>query len=127
MNWFQHAVEALRALASKRWHGPGCNKSNCGSVCFCGPCHARVALEKLVEETDVARSEHLMTNASPAIPRGRWRILSKVSPSGKTLFVCLSCGNVSPGTSPNCSQPVKLWNNEMRECKDWKPSSFEVQ
>lgn len=59
--------------------------------------------------------------------RSRWRILTKTSPSGKTLFVCLSCGRVTPGPTPNCPEPVKMWNNAMRDCSDWKPSEFEVQ
>ncbi len=60
-------------------------------------------------------------------PRGRWRILSKVSPSGKTLFVCLSCGRESYSPDDKCPKPVTMWNREERECKDWKPSEFEVQ
>jgi hypothetical protein len=41
----QHAIEALREMAKRP-----CNKSNCGSVCLCGPCHARRALEDLDPE-----------------------------------------------------------------------------
>lgn len=38
----RHALEALRELARQR-----CNKRNCGSVCKCGPCHARAALTRV--------------------------------------------------------------------------------
>lgn len=38
----QHAIPALRALAKQR-----CNRKNCGTVCLCDSCHARVALETL--------------------------------------------------------------------------------
>lgn len=47
MTAMQHAITALRMIASKKWHGKGCNRTNCGSVCLCAPCHARVALERL--------------------------------------------------------------------------------
>lgn len=43
----QHVLAALREIASERWHGRGCRRSNCGSVCLCAPCHARVALAKM--------------------------------------------------------------------------------
>lgn len=46
----EHILEALRAYASQKWHGRGCHRSNCGSECLCGPCHARVALERLASE-----------------------------------------------------------------------------
>lgn len=36
------AISALMELASKR-----CDKKNCGTVCLCGPCNARLALEWL--------------------------------------------------------------------------------
>lgn len=42
-----HIIAALTAIASERWHGKGCKRSNCGTVCLCAPCHARVALEKM--------------------------------------------------------------------------------
>jgi hypothetical protein len=67
----------------------------------------------------------ILTGARP--PTGRWRTLTEVSPSGKTLFVCLSCGTTSPVPSAKCSKPVKQHDGTMRECKDWKPSPFEVQ
>ena len=41
----QHVLEALRELASKR-----CKRRNCGTVCLCGPCHARKALKVLDPE-----------------------------------------------------------------------------
>ena len=41
----RHAIEALREMAKEP-----CHKSNCGSVCLCGPCHARKALEELDPE-----------------------------------------------------------------------------
>jgi len=43
----RHILPALRALASKRQYGKGCKRSNCGEVCLCPPCHARVALERM--------------------------------------------------------------------------------
>ena len=43
----RHILEALRSFASKKRHGKGCVTSTCGTVCLCGPCHARVALERL--------------------------------------------------------------------------------
>jgi ferredoxin len=42
-----HVLAALQGIASERWHGRGCRRRNCGSVCLCAPCHARVALEKM--------------------------------------------------------------------------------
>jgi len=36
----QHLIEAARWAARQR-----CIKKNCGTVCLCGPCHARAALE----------------------------------------------------------------------------------
>ena len=38
----KHVIPALRGLARVR-----CKRSNCGTVCFCEPCHARKALEQL--------------------------------------------------------------------------------
>lgn len=34
--------------------------------------------------------------APAAVPGDRWAMLKATSPSGKTLFVCLCCGRVSP-------------------------------
>jgi hypothetical protein len=41
----------------------------------------------------------------------RWRELYATSPSGKTLFVCLVCGRVSPTPDKVCSVPpvVPSW------------------
>lgn len=116
-----YVLEALRAYAGK-----GCATLICSSVCLCGPCHARVALEKMgnpLGAVIVEQTEKTMVHGL----QGRWRILSKTSPSGKTLFTCLSCGAVTTSTSAKCAEPVKLFTGEMRECKDWKPSPFEVQ
>lgn len=33
---------------------------------------------------------------------GRWRLLKKTSPSGKSLFVCLVCGRVTPIPDKAC-------------------------
>lgn len=41
----KHGIPALRELAAQR-----CKRSNCGTVCLCGPCHARKALEVLDPE-----------------------------------------------------------------------------
>lgn len=126
MTLLQHALLALRAFASQRWHGKGCRRSNCGTVCLCGPCHARVALEKMAEEVHVSRAEQaIMTRALS--PGGRWRVLTKTSPSGKTLFVCLSCGDVTPAPTKTCAEKVLAYDCAMRACKDWEPSPFEVQ
>lgn len=38
----RHALSALRELGQER-----CHRSNCGTVCLCGPCHARAALAEL--------------------------------------------------------------------------------
>jgi hypothetical protein len=35
-----HMIQALRDLARQP-----CDRRNCGTVCLCGPCHARKALE----------------------------------------------------------------------------------
>lgn len=51
----------------------------------------------------------------------RWIIIDKTSPSGKTLFVCRSCGAVSPAPNKTCSEPVQLWNGQLRACADWVP------
>lgn len=37
-----HVIEALQGVAAKK-----CHRRNCGTVCLCGPCHARKALEVL--------------------------------------------------------------------------------
>lgn len=42
-----HILAALQGIASKKWHGKGCKRSNCGEVCLCAACHARVALAML--------------------------------------------------------------------------------
>jgi hypothetical protein len=122
-----HVLEALRAIASKSWHGNGCHKKNCGTVCLCAPCHARVALEQMNNPLGVIIVEQAEQDMTARTVRGRWRILSKTSPSGKTLFVCLSCGNTSPTPQPHCIEPVQVFNGEKRACRDWKPSPFEVQ
>ena len=43
----KHIIPALTDIASAKWHGKGCRRHNCGTVCLCAPCHARVALEKM--------------------------------------------------------------------------------
>jgi len=52
----------------------------------------------------------------------RWIEISNTSPSGKTLFVCRSCGRQSPAPDKVCSGTVKLWNGEFRACADWEPA-----
>lgn len=47
MKLLSHIRAALESVASKSWHGKGCKKTNCGTVCLCGPCHARIALARL--------------------------------------------------------------------------------
>lgn len=51
----------------------------------------------------------------------RWILISSTSPSGKALFVCRSCGGLSPSPLKTCAKPVRLWNGAMRECADWEP------
>jgi ferredoxin len=51
----RHVLEALRAIASSAWHGKGCHRSNCGSVCLCAPCHARVAIAEIEKKLDLSR------------------------------------------------------------------------
>ncbi len=126
MTLFQHVLEALRSIASKKHHGKGCQVSNCGDVCLCGPCHARVALEMIEQAPSIDAAEREMTTRAIR-PHGRWRQLAKVSPSGKTLFVCLSCGRESYSPDKTCPKPVTLYNRQDRECVDWEPSEFEVQ
>jgi hypothetical protein len=41
----RHTLEALRDFAREP-----CRRSNCGSVCLCGPCHARAALPEVENE-----------------------------------------------------------------------------
>ena len=76
----------------------------------------RLAMLELVTKTTI-KTERTMVGDTD-----RWLIISKTSPSGKALFVCRSCGTVSPGPSKTCPAPVKLWDGTMRECKDWEPS-----
>ncbi len=45
----RHILEALQSIASEKWHGKRCHRSNCGTVCLCGACHARVALKRMKE------------------------------------------------------------------------------
>lgn len=122
----QHVLEALRAFASQRWHGRGCDVKNCGTVCLCASCHARVALERLENSGSVIIVEQTEKDMLTS-PQGRWRILSKVSPSGKTMFVCLSCGRGSYSPQETCPQPVTMFDRTERACADWRPSTFEVQ
>lgn len=42
-------------------------------------------------------------------PQSRWQEIRKTSPSGKTLFVCLSCGRQSPVQEKTCP-PLKDQN-----------------
>lgn len=39
-------------------------------------------------------------------PSNRWKEIRKTTPSGKTMFVCLSCGDVTPAPTPECSELV---------------------
>jgi hypothetical protein len=44
------------------------------------------------------------------LKKSRWQQLQKTSPSGKAMFVCLSCGVVTPSPSDtaDCSAPVRV-------------------
>lgn len=44
-------------------------------------------------------------------PYSRWHILSKVSPSGKAMFVCLVCGMETVAPGKKCLNEVKILNN----------------
>ena len=59
----QHMIEALRALAKKR-----CNKKNCGTVCLCGSCHARKALEHFDTPPSAKPKIHIIES----LPAGWW-------------------------------------------------------
>lgn len=50
MTWQTHAVKALRAIASEKWHGRGCAGDACRPSDLCAACHARKALEQLAAE-----------------------------------------------------------------------------
>jgi ferredoxin len=45
MRTYRHVLEALRSLSYER-----CYYRNCGTVCLCGPCHAKAALAVLDPE-----------------------------------------------------------------------------
>jgi len=46
-----HILQAIRYAASQP-----CHRSNCGTVCKCGPCHARAAIST-VERQEQRRSK----------------------------------------------------------------------
>lgn len=54
----------------------------------------------------------------------RWVQITKTSPSGKTLFVCRSCGTVSPAPNKTCPGHVTNWQGAMVLCADWEPGSL---
>lgn len=58
----KHMLEALREFSKQR-----CDKKNCGTVCLCGPCHARKALEHY-EPKPLDQK----INIIPAPPTGWW-------------------------------------------------------
>ena len=41
-------------------------------------------------------------------PMTRWKEIRKTSPSGKTMFVCMSCGLTSPSPMRDCRDRVKV-------------------
>lgn len=41
-------------------------------------------------------------------PMTRWQEIRKTSPSGKTMFVCMSCGLATPAPSAECRTRVKV-------------------
>lgn len=127
MSLVRHVLEALHAYASQSRQGKGCAQLVCSAARICGPCHARVALEQMAKDKNADKAEQAMTTRA-LYPKGRWRILSKTSPSGKTMFVCLSCGGMATSPAAECvTRPVVLYNGAHRACKDWEPSPFEVQ
>lgn len=55
----------------------------------------------------------------------RWVMITKTSPSGKALFICRSCGSVTPAPSKTCSLPVQnMWGKSV-DCSDWEPKEGE--
>jgi len=50
-----------------------------------------------------------------ARPTSRWRALEATSPSGKTLFVCLCCGRISPTPDKRCPEPAWVVVNGLPE------------
>ena len=59
----------------------------------------------------------------------RWKEIQKTSPSGKTLFVCLACGSVSPAPSKECSNPTRVYEGGIEyfmPCSAWpmKPTEY---
>jgi hypothetical protein len=73
-----HVMEALRDFARKP-----CHRSNCGTVCLCGSCHARKALEVLdgrsVRFIDPAVSGHFGGLARAAkLPSSRRKEIARI-------------------------------------------------
>jgi len=59
---------------------------------------SREYVPKLLEELEShERHEYL-----------RWRIITKTTPSGKAMFVCLSCGRTSISPDKTCPAPVTI-------------------
>ena len=59
---------------------------------------ARTYLLSLLEELDVFEQQE----------ETRWRIITKTTPSGKTLFVCLACGRESVTPDKTCTKTVTI-------------------
>lgn len=61
-------------------------------------------------------------------PNSRWKEIRKTSPSGKTMFVCLSCGQTTPVPAPNCSELVLVDYMDLKirmPCSAWPMSAEE--
>ena len=60
-----------------------------------------------------------------AVRPSRWLIISKTTPSGKAMFVCRSCGRVTPAPTDICGEVggfvrVRLHNGAERRCDKWE-------
>lgn len=58
-------------------------------------------------------------------PKSRWKEIRRTSPSGKAMFVCLSCGTVTPVPTEECSELVITDYKDMKvrmPCSAWPMS-----
>lgn len=61
-------------------------------------------------------------------PMNRWKTLTKTSPSGKTMFVCMSCGRTSPVPDADCREKVVAYasgGSFLMPCSVWPMSPEE--
>lgn len=71
--------------------------------------------------------EGIKTMPRGVVPGDRWAVLEKTSPSGKTMFRCMSCGHESPAPQKICTKLVVRAGEPggVREpnveCMTWQP------